>query len=225
MTTQALLKQTTLFGSLTAPDLDALAAVCRLRRFAQGTTLFLADDPGDTLFVLRSGQVKVVLETSAADHILCLYGPGDTLGELSVIDGKPRSATIIAIEPVVAYTLSRPELLALIARRPTIGIALMSRMAGMVRRVNEHVQDFLSLDAAGRIAKRLLELAEGHGQEEEDGLGVTVQLTQRELGQMVAVSTEKTNRVLQQFERRGILTTCRRRITIRRPDLLPQLAS
>src|SRR4029079_11809941 len=106
-----------------------------------------------------SGQVKIVMETTVADHILGFSGPGDTLGELSVIDGKPRPATVIAIAPVEALALSRTDLMALIVQRPAISLALLTRMAGMVRRVNGHVEDLLSLDAAGRIAKRLLELA------------------------------------------------------------------
>src|SRR5262245_22713022 len=100
MTTPALLQQTTLFAGLGTEDLIALPDACRLRRFARDVALFHAEDPGDTLFILRSGRVKIVLESGAADHILCLHGPGDTLGELSVIDDKPRSATVVAIEPV-----------------------------------------------------------------------------------------------------------------------------
>jgi CRP/FNR family cyclic AMP-dependent transcriptional regulator len=222
MTLQELLAQTTVFGPLDAPDRAALAAACRTRRFARGVALFHADDPGDTLFVIRSGQVKVVLETDTADHILCLCGPGDCLGELSLIDGQPRSATVIAIEPVEALALSQADLLALIAERPTIGLAMMRRMAGMVRRANGQVQDILSLDAAARLGKKLLELAECHSETTEDGLHITLPLTQQELGEMVGVTREEINRTLEQFERRGILTTCRRRIAIHRPDLLRQ---
>jgi CRP/FNR family cyclic AMP-dependent transcriptional regulator len=222
MTVHELLTQTTVFRSLDAPDLAALAAACRVRRYAPGVALFCAEDAGDTLFVIRSGQAKVVLETSAADHILCLCGPGDCLGELSLIDGKPRSATVIAIEPVEALTLSQADLLALIQRRPAIGLALMRRLAAMVRCDNQHMQDLLSLNATARIAKKLAELAESHGEATEEGIRITLPVTQRELGEMVGVARWETNRVLDRLEQRGILTKGRRGLTIQRRDLLQE---
>ena len=148
MTAQELLAQTTLFASLDGQDLHALAAACRVRRFAPGVVLFHVEDPGDTLFVIRCGQVKLVLETAAADHILCLCGPGDYLGELSLIDGEPRSATAIAVEAVEAFSLYRQELLALIDQRPTIGRALMSGLARMVRSYGWRSAGLLALPAA-----------------------------------------------------------------------------
>jgi CRP-like cAMP-binding protein len=223
--TQDLLAQTTIFGSLNEEDLGALAAACRVRRFAAGVVLFHAEDPGDTLFVIRSGQVKVVLETGADDHILCLCGPGEHLGELSLIDGQPRSATATAVGPVEVLALYSRDLLALIERRPIIGWAIMSRLSGMVRLVNQQLQNLLALDANARIAKKLLELSEGHGEATKDGIRITLPLTQRELGQMVGVTREKINRALEQFEQRGVLTNGRQGITIQQPDLLRQLVS
>jgi CRP/FNR family transcriptional regulator/CRP/FNR family cyclic AMP-dependent transcriptional regulator len=222
MTTHELLVQTAVFGSLDEKDLAALAAACRLRRFARGVALFQAGDPGDTLFVLCSGQVKIVLETDGTDFILCLAGPGECLGELSLIDGQPRSATAIAVEPVEALALSQTELLALIRHHPTIGLALMRRLAAMVRCADGHVHDILSLDATARIAKLLLEIAASHGEATEDGICIALPLTQRELGEMAGVTRWETSRALDRLEQRGILTTCRRGITIRRPDLLRQ---
>lgn len=222
MTHEELLAQTTVFQSLEAEALRDLAAACRVRRFAPGVVLFHADDPGDALFVIRSGQVKIVLETDAADHILGLCGPGDHLGELSLLDGRPRSATVIAIEPVEALVLFRQDVMTLIEQRPMISVALLRRLAGMMRRANGQMQDLLSLNAGGRIAKKLLELAECHGQATEDGLRITLPLTQRDLGQMVGVSREEMNRTLEQFEKRGILRSSRQGIAIQRPDLLRQ---
>jgi CRP-like cAMP-binding protein len=220
VTTQDLLAQTSVFGALDAPDLAALAAACRARRFAPGAVLFHVEDPGDTLYVIRSGQVKVVLETPGADHILCLCGPGDCLGELSLLDGKPRSATVIAIDALEALALYRQDFRALMEQRPTIGCAMLVRLAEMVRRTNGHVQDILSLDSTARIAKKLLELAECHGEATEDGMRITLPLTQRDLGQMVGVTREKINRALEEFEQGGVLTNGRHRITIQRPELL-----
>jgi CRP-like cAMP-binding protein len=225
MTSRELLARTTLFGSLNEEDLGALADACRVRRFAPGVVLFHAEDSGDTLFVVRSGQVKVVLETAGEDHILCLCGPGDYLGELSLIDGQPRSATAVAVEAVEVLALHSRDLLALIERRPTIGRAIMVRLAGMVRLVNEQMQDLLALDATARIAKKLLELADAHGEVTEEGIRIRLPLTQRELGQMVGVTREKINRALEQFEQRGALTNGRQGITIQRPELLRKRAS
>jgi CRP/FNR family transcriptional regulator, cyclic AMP receptor protein len=220
VTSRELLAQTSVFGALDEADLAALGAACRARRFAPGVVLFHVEDAGDTLFVIHSGQVKVVLETPAADHILCLCGPGDCLGELSLLDGNPRSATVIAIDAVEALALHRQDFRALMEQRPTIAHAMLVRLAEMVRLANGHVQDILGLDTTVRIAKKLLELAECHGEGTEEGIRITLPLTQRELGQMVGVSREKINRALEAFEQGGVLTNGRQGITIQRPELL-----
>jgi CRP-like cAMP-binding protein len=101
----------------------------------------------------------------------------------------------------------------------------MVRLAGMVRLVNEQMQDLLALDATARIAKKLLELADAHGEVTDDGIRIRLPLTQRELGQMVGVTREKINRALEQFEQRGVLTNGRQGITIQQPDLLREHVS
>ena len=118
-----------------------------------------------------------------------------------------------------ALSLSRADLLALIQRRPAFGLALMCRLTAMVRCGNEQMQDLLSLDAATRIAKKLLELADSHGEAAGEGIRITL-FTQRELGEMVGVTRWEISRALDRLAQRGILTACRRSITIQRPDLL-----
>src|SRR5215210_515356 len=106
MTRAELLSQVSFFASLGEEELRALAESCRIRTFKRGEVLFHEEDPGNALFILQSGQIKIVLiGPDGGETILRVQGPGDCMGELSLIDGAPRSATAVALEPIEALTL------------------------------------------------------------------------------------------------------------------------
>jgi CRP-like cAMP-binding protein len=143
-----LLSQVPFLETLDAEDLRELARTCPLRRFKPGVALFHEGDPGSALFLLESGHVKIVrAATDGEEMVLHIYGPGEHLGEMALVDGAPRSATAVALEPVEARMLYREPFLALLYRRPSAALAVMSGLAAMVRRLNEQLQDATSLDA------------------------------------------------------------------------------
>jgi CRP/FNR family transcriptional regulator, cyclic AMP receptor protein len=198
-----------------------LAAACRSRRFKRGEILFHEGDPANALLLLLSGQVKILrVNDDGEERILHVLGPGEYLGELSLVDGAPRSATAQALEPVEALALHREDFLALIERHPSAALAVMSGLAGMVRRLSDQVQDDAALDAPGRIAKTLLNLALRYGDTTPEGTRLTVRLTQQELAQMVGVTRVSVNKHLGWFQDRGILTVDRQGITIHKLEQL-----
>jgi CRP/FNR family transcriptional regulator/CRP/FNR family cyclic AMP-dependent transcriptional regulator len=202
-------------------DLRALAETCRGRAYAAGEVLFEEGEAGSALYLLRSGQVKIVRETPSAETILLhVFGPGECLGEMALLDDKPRSATAVALEPVEALLIYREEFLALLERRPAVARAVMSFLADLVRRLNEQLQDAIFLDVPARVAKKLLELADEHGQSTPQGIRLTLRLTQGELAQMVGAARPTVNRQLQRFQKRGSLSVDLEGITLHRPEEL-----
>jgi CRP/FNR family transcriptional regulator, cyclic AMP receptor protein len=223
MAATSLLGGVPLFASLSEEALRAVEAVCRRRVFKRGETLFYEEDPGNALYIVQTGQVKIVrLAPDGEERILHLEGPGECLGELSLIDGAPRSAKAVALDRVEALVLYREEFLALVDRHPAVARAVMSGLAGMVRRLSEQVQDLTALDVPGRIAKKLLELADSHGQTTPDGVQISLPLTQQELADMIGATRVAVNQALSWFRGQGILTTDRQGITLRQPEKLRQ---
>jgi CRP-like cAMP-binding protein len=217
----ALLGQVPFFACLGEDELRDLAALCRRRTFERGAVLFHTGDPGEVLYVLMTGQVKVELVGAYGEAtILHLAGPGETLGELSLVDGEPRSATAVALERVEVLTLYRDDFLSLLDRRRSVERSLLKRLAAMVRSTNEHVHDVSSMHGAARLAKKLLELADGCG-ERTPGCGCTpIRLTQQDLAALVGLTRASVNRYLSGFESEGILTTSRDGILLRNPEEL-----
>jgi CRP/FNR family transcriptional regulator/CRP/FNR family cyclic AMP-dependent transcriptional regulator len=217
----SLLSRVSFFASLGEEELRALSDSCRTRVFKRGEVLFHEEDPGNALYIIESGQVKIVLINPDGDEtILRVQGPGECLGELSLIDGSARSATAVAIDPVEALALYRDDFLALLEKRPSVALAVMGGLVALVRRLSEQVQDLTTLDVPGRLAKKLLELAEQHGQPTPNGTRIALRLTQQELAQMIGVTRVSINKQLGYFEERGILTADRDGITLHKPEEL-----
>jgi CRP/FNR family transcriptional regulator/CRP/FNR family cyclic AMP-dependent transcriptional regulator len=201
----------------------ALIAECRIRRFQAGEALFHEGDIDHTLYLLRVGWVKILrIAPDGKETILHIVGPGECVGELSAVDGKPRSATAETLGPVEALVLSREAFVAAFQRSPRFALAVSCHLAETVRRVNERVQDGVLLELPGRLAKKLLDLAERYGEPTPDGIRITVRLTQQELAQMVGAGRGRVNECLRGFQKRGLLTVEREQITLHRPDELQQ---
>jgi CRP/FNR family transcriptional regulator, cyclic AMP receptor protein len=211
------------FASLGEDALQALEQACRRRVFQRGETLFYEEDPGSALYILQAGQVKIVrLAPDGEERILHLQGEGSCLGELSLIDGAPRSARAVALDRVEALVLYREPFLELLARHPAVALAVMTELAGMVRRLSAQLQDLTALDVPGRLAKKLLELAATHGQATPEGRHIPLLLTQQELAHMIGATRVAVNQALSAFRQQGLLTTDRSGITLHQPEKLNQ---
>jgi CRP-like cAMP-binding protein len=220
-----LLRRTRLFAGLSEPILRALADRAIERSFPRHGRLFYQGDPGTGLFVVASGLVKVVVTSEDGEEmVLVTLGPGEALGELSVVDGGPRSASAEALEPTVALMITRPVLLELAARDRALTEALLHTLGGLLRRLTEQASDLVFLDLPGRMAKLLAGLAAERGLETPDGVELDAALTQTDLAGMVGASRQSVNQLLQGFARRGYLQVQGRRIVVHRLDLLRRRA-
>src|SRR5689334_11262315 len=170
-TARAALRASGLFTACADAALDTLVHVLRVRRFRRGETIFHQGDPGDALFVVSTGSVKVVLpsDEGAEPAIVAILGPGEFFGELAILDGASHSATIVAVEATETLVLHRDQFLSLIDTDPGIRRTLLASLAAEIRRLTGHVEDLHFLDLPARLASRIVRLAETSGATEPDG--------------------------------------------------------
>ena len=211
------LKQVPLFAGLTEEDIRELMAVARKRTFRSGEVIFHRDDPGQVLYVIKEGKVKISLVSPDGQEIvLTVLGKGECFGEFTILDELPRSADAITLEKVECYTLQRSDFHNAILKNPKIAIQVLQVLTKRLRINDQMVEDLIFLDVYGRVAKKLLELAETHGEKIENGTRINVRLTQQELASMVGASRESVNKVMGYFTDKNFISTDKHRITLHR---------
>jgi CRP/FNR family cyclic AMP-dependent transcriptional regulator len=214
-TESAYLKQVTIFSSLNDAEIRDMMTVAKTRRFRAGEVIFHRDDPGQVLYIIKEGKVKICLiSTDGQELSLVVFGKGEYFGEFALLDGLPRSADAIALENVVCYTVQRSDFHNVIMKNPKIAIQVLEVLVKRLRSTDQQVEDLIFLDVYGRVAKKLLELAETHGTKVTDGTRIDVRLTQQELASMVGASRESVNKVMGYFMDRGVISTDKHRITL-----------
>lgn len=211
-----------LFSELPPAALAALADASRLRHYAKGQVLCCEDDPGDVLFILVDGRVRISrFSPEGQETMLAIMDAPGAFGELALIDGTPRSATITAMTPITVRLIERQAFLALIEREPALSLGLLRSLAAMVRATNERLADLMTLDVPGRLAKWLLE----HANESDDGnasLAIPFSITQSDLAVELAATRVSVNKALRMFAAVQAIAIERQRIILLRPALLQQ---
>jgi CRP/FNR family transcriptional regulator, cyclic AMP receptor protein len=204
------------FAGLDAADLERVAAGTRTRRFRRGEVIFHAGDPGDALFIILTGEVKIALPSDEGDEaILATLREGDVFGELALLDGAPRSASATAIIATETVVLPRDRFRELIATEAGVRDALLASIAGELRRLTTHVEELHFLDITGRLAARLVRLAnEGGTQLGDGGIRLRTNLTQGDLAAMVGCTRQSVNKLLGQFTDDGLIRLDREGIVV-----------
>jgi CRP/FNR family cyclic AMP-dependent transcriptional regulator len=204
------------FAGLEGDALERVAAGTRTRRFRRGEVIFHAGDPGDALFVIVSGEVKIsVPSESGEEAILTTLHEGDVFGELALLDGAPRSASAAALVATETVVLPRERFRELVATEPAIRDALLASLAGELRRLTTHVEELHFLDMTGRLAARLVRLAGESGPPDLDGnIHLRASLTQAELASMVGCTRQSVNKLLGQFSDAGLVRLDREGIAV-----------
>jgi len=216
-----LLRRVPFLAALDEADRKALASAAKRRRFRRGEAIFHKDDPGESLFIVEKGSVRIFLVSpQGSDLTLAVLGAGDFFGDMALLDGKPRSASAAALQQTETVVLDRADFTAVIRSRPHAAMAVLAAVAGRVREANEMAGDLAFLDVGGRLAKKLLELAEAHGVERPGGILLDVPLTQEELANMVGVTRESVNRHLAMLRRKGVIGGEGRRFVVRDAEAL-----
>jgi CRP/FNR family transcriptional regulator, cyclic AMP receptor protein len=217
----SLLAEVELFGELDDSTRLAIAAEARRRVVERGQVLFWQDEPGESMFVLLEGAVKLVVSSrdGGVVELARLVAPA-SFGELAVLDGGPRSATAEAVERSVLLVVARAELLRLLHSEEQVAEALLRLLGTMVRRTTRQVTDLALLSLPGRVAAKLLELADPVG----EGPSRTRRLTQVELATMVGAARQSVNQALKMLEARGYIRPAGHAVEILDPESLRRLA-
>ncbi len=195
------------FQGVSPEAAEPVAADLERLELPRGSVVFAEGEPGDSLFIILEGKVKIVRRApDGRENVLSVMGPSDQFGELSIFDPGPRTATATALTDIILAKMSQQSLLPWIDGHPEIGVQLLRVLARRLRRTNDTVADLIFTDVPGRVAKSLLGMADRFGVRDESGLlRVTHDLTQEELAQLVGASRETVNKALADFAHRGWL--------------------
>jgi CRP-like cAMP-binding protein len=196
-----------LFSALDTEAATALQTSMDVRRLLRGEVLFAEGEPGDRLYVVTDGKVKLGhTATDGRESLIAIMGEGEMFGELSLFDPGPRTSTATALTDVRVLGLGHAALRPWLTGRPEVAESLLQALAQRLRRTNEALGDLVFSDVPGRVAKALLDLGERFGRPSPDGVLVTHDMTQEELAQLVGASRETVNTALADFAQRGWLT-------------------
>ena len=196
-------------------DRRELEARAGRRRFKPGASLTQEGSRGAEVLVLLSGRAKISIDTEdGREVVLGFCRPGRLVGEFSVIDREARSGTIEALEPIEALALAGEDFLALLEQRPGISMALLRDLVRRFRDVDRLRIEFASAQTLGRVAARLTELVDQHGERVTDGIAITLPISQEELAGWAGSSRESTAKALQTLRGLGAIRTERRRIVV-----------
>jgi len=209
MNTADFLSTVPLFKSIGA-EVANFAQMAREKTYPKGSVILFEDDPGDSLFVVRDGRVKVVLVAEdGREVILGILGVGEHFGELSLIDDQPRSAHVVAMEDSTLLVLRREDFRRRVEQSPQVAWALLVEMSRRLRRADDKIGSLVLLDVPGRIARVILDAAEEGGKEE-----IEKPLTHQTIAHVIGASRETVSRAMREFVESGWITTERRRIKI-----------
>jgi CRP/FNR family transcriptional regulator, cyclic AMP receptor protein len=200
-----------LLSRIAPEELQRFTEVTRERNYPKGSVILFEDTPGDSLFIVRAGRVKVVLVAEdGREVILGVLGVGDHFGELSLIDDQPRSAHVIAMEDATLLVLRQEDFKKRVEATPAVAWALLTELSRRLRRADGKIGGLVLLDVPGRVAQLLLDAADESG-----GDSIEKPLTHQVIAQMIGASRETVSRTMRDFQDAGLITVHRRRISVR----------
>jgi CRP-like cAMP-binding protein len=216
MTTLAgkmMLQRSPLFRGLAPASLEQVAALATQRSYRQGEAICSQGDPGDALYGIVSGRVRISTgDADGREIFLNIMEPGDTFGEIALLDGGTRTASAVAMEKCELVSLRREQLLALLLREPQVALELLRLCGERLRWTSGQVEDAALLDTGARLAKRLLGLAQLHG--ERAGDARCLRISQEDLAGFLGVSRQAVNQQLQAWKAQGWIALGRGSVTV-----------
>lgn len=214
-----------LLRHLRREELEQLASHARIVKHPAGVMLFQKGDPGDSMIVVVSGRVRIcTLSPEGRELVLNIINPGEVFGEMALLDGQPRSADAVTIEPCELLSLRRQDFLPFIERHPMVCVRLLELLSLKLRRTSEWLEETVFLGLPPRLARRLLWLAEVFGREDENGVRIDIALSQQQLGSLLGMTRESMNKQLGLWRRAGVITVDNGYLTIRDMTTLQEIA-
>lgn len=202
----SLLKRVPIFSSLKENQLQRIAEYCVTKHYTKDQLILVEEETGKILFIIYKGRVKVTRTSDdGREVILSILESGDIFGEMSLLDGKARSASVIAIENSELLLLRRGDFLQILEDFPQIAIALLKELAGRIRKSDTQIKSLSLQDAMGRVASTLILLADEIGKARESGVIISRIPLQQDLANMAGTSRETISRVFKAMENEGFI--------------------
>lgn len=203
-----ILKKVPLFSQLDDEHVELLLKYSQRQKIDAHTLLFRENDPGTTFLVILKGSIKIFAKNKSTgeEKILSIFKAGDSFGELSLIDGKPRSASAQTLEESIILSITRDDFMRLLKEDFSITQAILIELSKRLRETNQHVNDLIFLDPRTRIIKNLIQLANRLGHRDNDIIYANMPLNYDELSQLAGVTKKELSEVIRELEERGVLS-------------------
>ena len=205
-----LLGKIPMFEDLAADDLEKVNVLMHRKTFPTGVNIITVAQPGDLVYILLEGTVKIYVDQlDGSEVILAFLGPGDTFGEMSMVDSAGRSANVVALEDCICLLMDRTAFHQCLKSTKGLSYNLVRLMSRRLRLANEQIQALSTLDVRGRVARQLLAFAQQYGQqgaESTQGVTIPLRLTQTDVAALVGASRERVNQVIVDFKDSGFIS-------------------
>jgi len=223
--TRNLLSYIKLFEGMTPSQLDWVAQHAHRRNFEAGRNVMTIEQPGEAVFVILYGSVKIHIEQGERDVILAILGEGDLLGEMSLIDSIGRSASAVTLENTLLLWMDKNTFNYMLDNFPPVSRNLVKIMTQRVRLSDQLIQALATLDVNGRVARQLLAFADKYKREKDGVLQIRIALTQGDIADLVGASRKRVNQAMMLFKEQSLIDDADGRITIKNKEGLARFCS
>ncbi|MDX1810954.1 MAG: Crp/Fnr family transcriptional regulator [Gammaproteobacteria bacterium] len=220
-----LLVGSSLFQNVPAAALEALARYAKIKSFKNREEICRRGELGSQLFIIARGKVSLHTDSDDGKELgFGFMGAGDIFGEIAVLAGGERTATVKAIEPTEIMVLEKRDLIPFLDKNPNVAIQLLATLAQRLRTTDEHFEDIFFRNLPGRLAKKFIDLARSYGEEVDDGVYIKLKLSQGEIGKLTGATRESVNKQMRAWENAGLIKCEKGFITITDFDALEDLS-
>jgi CRP/FNR family cyclic AMP-dependent transcriptional regulator len=209
-----------LFAELDERELASIAAVAKTRRYAKDDAVFHADEIGDVFYLIREGQVKVTMTSpEGKEIILSILAAGDFFGEMALFDNEPRSATVIAIEPLEVVSIWRTDFLHILSENFSITQKVLGELSKRLRNASNRIESLATMDVYGRLARFFLDLARQSGKVLDNEYVAVIRPTHQAIANMIGTSRETVSRLIHELMKQNLLLSEGKTIYLRKSAL------
>jgi len=202
----ALFRKFALFAELDDRELAAIAMVAKSRRYAKDDVVFHADESGDIFCLIKEGKVKItMISPEGKEIILSMLQAGDFFGEMALLDDEPRSATVIALEPLEVLTIWRSDFLQILSENFAITRKVLAELSRRLRSASNRIESLATMDVYGRLARFFLDLARQNGKMLDNGYVAVTRPTHQAIANMIGTSRETVSRLIHELMKQNLL--------------------
>ena len=220
-----LLANSHLFKNIAKNDLEQLAKYSKLKTFKNRDIVCRRGEPGTQMYIIALGRVTLLTDSDEGKELgFGFLNKGEVFGEIALLDGGVRTATVKAIEKTELLVIERRDFLPFLEKSPKAALQLLSTLAGRLRSTDEHFEDIFFRNLPGRLAKKFLGLAESYGRETDEGIEIELKLSQGEIGKLTGATRESINKQMRAWEADGLIDCTKGVITIKDQEKLEDIS-